>query len=469
MSQEKAPTYHVILRAGAADSFSVEEPEPSVLVRLRMDGAIGSAYGRIDEDVWEPLRQAGISPRQEAVDFFRFAAAAYCADLLVPHETAFDEWSRHLVLYLPVAERERWEAASGHLTALLDFLSGDHWEVRFRGLQAPAPARARPMRRTPPPIEATRVCLLSGGLDSAIGAADLLADGHTVAFVSHNAKSGGAIFSSPAQDAVIAALRRHTTGAIRALRFRLHPPAPVEGVTASVTTTRSRSIIFFALGLLAASALDAAHGGDPIPLVVPENGLISLNVPLTKARLGSWSTRTTHPHTIALLRRATQQLGLQTPLEMPYTTATKGEMLLAIAERNRTLAEELIAATVSCAHPNQSRYMAEHERLPHCGTCVPCIIRRAAAQYAGVDDGRYVFCLPEALPGLRERESDYASDPVAFMYALETRHRPARPFDIAKSGPLHADTDGALSALRRVYDAGMDEVARYLGVPIRTD
>ena len=142
-------------------------------------------------------------------------------------------------------------------------------------------------------------------------------------------------------------------------------------------------------------------------------------------------------------------------------------MLLAVANRNRELAEDLIAVSVSCAHPNQSRYLPADQRSPHCGSCVPCIIRRAAAQHADVDDARYAFDLPRALAELRAQQSGRAEDPLAFIYALETRARPARPFDIAKSGPLHAETDSALRDLLRVYDAGMDEVARHLGVPIR--
>jgi hypothetical protein len=429
-----------------------------------MDGAPGDDRWRVNEDVWEPLRQAGIAPSQEAVDLFRFAAAAYCADLLVPHRTAFDRWSRHIMLYLPVADRERWEAASDVLRELLDFLSGDHWEIVFRERRVPPPPRAKRMRKLPTPISADRVSLLSGGLDSAIGAADLL-DCYRVAFVSHNAKSGGATFSSPSQQSVLEVLRRHfPVERVRPLRFRLNPPSPITGETESVTTTRSRSIIFFALGLLVASALDTAHGGKPVPLVVPENGLISLNVPLTKARLGSWSTRTTHPHTLAMLREAMRALGLATPIVTPYSTRTKGEMLLAWAERNRQIAEDIVAASVSCAHPNQSRFLGSDRRQPHCGTCVPCIIRRASAQHAGVDDGRYSFDLPSALPSLKLSR---AADALAFIYALETRQRPARPLDISVSGPLHVETEDELQALLRVYNAGMDEVARHLGVPIR--
>jgi hypothetical protein len=429
-----------------------------------MDGALGDDHWRVDEDVWEPLRQAGLVPSQEAVDLFRVATAAYCADLLVPHRTAYDRWSRHIVVHVPVADRARWEATAPALCELLDFLSGDHWGVVFREAQVPPPPRGRPMRITPAPMQADAVSLLSGGLDSAIGGADLLAAGQTVAFVSHNAKSGGATFSSPAQQAVLDAFGRHFPADLaRPLRFRLNPPSPVAGETESVTTTRSRSIIFFALGLLVASALDAAHGGAPVPLVVPENGLISLNAPLTKARLGSWSTRTTHPHTLAMLREVLRRIGLPTPLHTPYAGQTKGEMLLAWATRERRIAVDLAGASISCAHPNQSRFLGSAQRQPHCGTCVPCIIRRASTQHAGVDDGRYSFDLPSALPTLKPRRS---ADVLAFRYALETRRRPARPVDINLSGPLHVETDAELQRLLRVYDAGMDEVARHLGVPL---
>jgi hypothetical protein len=84
-------------------------------------------------------------------------------------------------------------------------------------------------------------------------------------------------------------------------------------------------------------------------------------------------------------------------------------------------------------------------------------------QHAGIDDGRYSFDLPSELS---ELHSDRGDDARAFLFALRTRRRPVRALDINRSGPLHADTDQQLQDLLRVYDAGMDEVARHLGVPI---
>ncbi len=459
------PTYRVLLRAGASDAASVVPKTGDILVGLRMDGAPGDDASRVDESVWDTLWAFGLRPSQHATDFFRVATAAYCADLLIPHETAFDRWSRAISLHVPVSDPARWRSVEAPLREMLGFLTGDHWTFDFRAVAVAPPTGHAHLRGRYGPVRASRVSLLSGGLDSAIGAADLIDAGEQVAFVSHNAKSGGAVFSSPSQRAVLDVLRPSgVVGQVHHLRFRVNPPAPIQGITAAVTTTRSRSIMFFALGLLVASALDAVQRDGPIPLVIPENGLISLNVPLTKARLGSWSTRTTHPHTLATLRLVLAGLGLTTPLVTPYATATKGEVLASLVARGRERAELLTAVTVSCAHPNQSRFLEPGRRQPHCGTCVPCIIRRSATQHAGIDDARYSFNLPSELTVLRRGR---AEDPSAFAYALATRRRPARPLDINLAGPLHVDTDNDLRALLRVFDAGMDEVARFLGVEIR--
>ena len=46
----------------------------------------------------------------------------------------------------------------------------------------------------------------------------------------------------------------------------------------------------------------ATCSSNSVKLIVPENGLISLNIPLTHSRLGGSSTRTTHPYYMSLLQ-----------------------------------------------------------------------------------------------------------------------------------------------------------------------
>ena len=67
----------------------------------------------------------------------------------------------------------------------------------------------------------------------------------------------------------------------------------IKGAT-SEDTSRRRSFLFFAAGIFASTGLDR-----PFTLRVPENGPIALNVPLDLLRLGSLSTRTTHPFYMA--------------------------------------------------------------------------------------------------------------------------------------------------------------------------
>ena len=40
---------------------------------------------------------------------------------------------------------------------------------------------------------------------------------------------------------------------------------------------------------------------------------------------------------------------------------------------------------MSCSHPDVGRMRGESE-TQHCGTCLPCVIRRAAIKSAGIKD-----------------------------------------------------------------------------------
>ena len=111
----------------------------------------------------------------------------------------------------------------------------------------------------------------------------------------------------------------------------------------------SRSLLYLALGLAAAPSFGAAT-----PLIIPENGWISLNPPLTTNRLGSCSTRTTHPYFLEQLTGLWQEAGLANPLVNPYKNLTKGEMVRGC--RNRDLLEQLFGMSLSCARPVVSRW-----------------------------------------------------------------------------------------------------------------
>ncbi|MEW6658769.1 MAG: hypothetical protein AB1424_08915 [Thermodesulfobacteriota bacterium] len=175
-------------------------------------------------------------------------------------------------------------------------------------------------------------------------------------------------------------------------------------------TLRSRSLLFLALGLTAASAF-----GPEMPLLIPENGWVSLNPPLTLNRLGSYTTRTTHPIFLEQLTRLWRDAGINQPLLNPYQRLTKGELLEQC--RHRELLRKLARQSISCARPVASRW--RRQAGGECGYCYPCLLRRAALHRLGWDRGEDylldVLAAPGAL-GHRVRGRDLR----ALLLALRT-------------------------------------------------
>ena len=146
------------------------------------------------------------------------------------------------------------------------------------------------------PVDA--VCLFSGGLDSFTGAVDLLANGKKVCLVAHY--EGGQ--APKTQEHLVRRLQTNFGRDRVVFRHLFLRPAPPSALQARQlpdlreSTTRTRSILFLAAGLVV-----AAGYGPNVPLFIPENGFIGINVPLTEARNGSLSTRTTHPYFMSAL------------------------------------------------------------------------------------------------------------------------------------------------------------------------
>ena len=196
---------------------------------------------------------------------------------------------------------------------------------------------------------------------------------------------------------------------------------------------------------------------------MPENGLIALNVPLDPLRLGSNSTRTTHPYYIARWNDLLGHLGISGRVENPYWAKTKGEMALACA--NPALLKALAPHALSCAHASNARHLGIKGRgIEQCGYCLPCLIRRAALDAAwgrGNDTTSYTLPNLRAHP-LGTRESN-GQQVRSFQFAIE-RLRVAPHLAkllIHKPGSL-ADEALRLDQLAAVYQRGLAEVAQLI-------
>ncbi|MBB5891871.1 Qat anti-phage system QueC-like protein QatC [Kutzneria kofuensis] len=428
---------------------SVTEPDD---VRL-LDWAPARTAATIQTGDTGPEFFAGWRPPRPAADLLLLGAAVYCADKTTRRRATLDSWTRELNLRLPVEDDAAWQSAG--FDAALRFLTGDHWQISpYKFDRHPlAHVAGVPTADRSIGLDVDGVCLFSGGLDSLCGVIDLLEeDPHRrLCLLSHH--EGGQ--ASTAQQLLLDELNEQY-GAERIISRRLYlRPAPANSHQARAlpkpreNTTRSRSLLF----LTAALAIAAAEGTET-PVYVPENGFIGINVPLTRSRVGSASTRTTHPHFMNELGAAATAIGVPNPILNPYRLRTKGEILA--ESRNTELLRRLAPLSVSCSHPETARYVGRKQG--NCGYCFPCLIRRASLAHVGWDHDEYAYDVFDEhdITILLNRRSRRGAD-LRAVIAGAFADRPDR--DVLRNGPL---PQGERAAFTGVWRRGLAELRTWL-------
>jgi len=320
------------------------------------------------------LYQAGYFSNQ-AIDLLYISLMVYYADNMIFRGKENDTWTRTIKIYMPVLEINKWNKNKELLEKMLSFLSGDTWsfEFRKRKFNQKEEKAFKGIKRKKKKYEPKAICMLSGGLDSFIGAIDILASEKNIWFV--GLYGGGKGVSIYQKNVINKLINRYKLSKDQFFNFYASPIKRVEN------TTRTRSFMFFAHAIILGSSFK-----KEMTLYIPENGFISLNIPLTNTRLGSCSTRTTHPYYMELLQQLLISLGLKIKLHNPYQFKTKGEMIVGC--KDAKFLKVNISQTMSCAHPDSGRYDGD-SNPSHCGTCWACIIRRAAIKYAYKTDNFY--------------------------------------------------------------------------------
>jgi hypothetical protein len=240
------------------------------------------------------------------------------------------------------------------------------------------------------------------------------------------------------------------------IRARVGFPNHTVEDSLSENTLRARSFLFFALAALAADAI-----GGNVVIHVPENGLISLNVPLDPLRLGALSTRTTHPYYMARFDELLRGLKINARVDNAYRHQTKGTMAKGCADL--AFLRKQACNTMSCSSPAKSRWAKEEDQrhAKHCGHCVPCLIRRAAILEGwGSDDTPYQ--IPDLHARVLDSNKAEGEHIRSFQLALSRlAKKPGRAkFDIHRPGPL-SDYPDDLGAYETLYAVGLREVGGF--------
>lgn len=414
-------------------------PASNGLLPVQIYGLSGKGRGDISvigNQVLDKVRRLGVQLSSQVMDFLTIALAVTAADTFVRRADAEDGWTRRLSIHLPLHEPAIWLPLKEDLERALHFLSGDMWEFEFKkgGHPPPVPYRQIDRFKLIPLRGLDCVCLFSGGLDSAIGAINLLAEGRAPLLVSHAYKG-----DKTHQHRISKALEG------RYSRFEINAdPHLCTGETD--ITMRTRSLNFLAFAAVGAYAVQSVSQQQTVDLFVPENGFISLNAPLTPRRIGTLSTRTTHPHFIESIQNLFDAVSISCQIINPYQFKTKGQM--AAECQNRKLLGDIVDSTVSCSHWKRSNRQ--------CGICVPCTIRRAAIHAAGISDkAEYTFDnITKVL-----NETDRRDDLQALRIAITQKAiRKSGPW-ILDSGPLPAP---AFDDFQNVFLDGLGEVESFL-------
>jgi 7-cyano-7-deazaguanine synthase in queuosine biosynthesis len=328
--------------------------EDDFRVTLGIEGLRGSMY----KDVPARLH-----------DFLDIATYVYIADQCVKRgvnevESFGTTWHRRFKFVVPVKDLEFWdsEATKATLQDCLSFLSDDTYEFVFTQVTD------RPLFQaflnnlndcgelfgSP-----DQVMLYSGGLDSLAGVIDeAVNQKRRVLLVNHRSTQ-----KIDKKYAVLAAQleAKCKSNPPQHMRVTVHKKKWMN----AEYTQRARSFLYAALAGVVAKQI----GHTSIRFY--ENGVISLNLPISAEVVGGKATRTTHPR---VLHSFSQLLSLITDtnfrVENPFDWRTKTEVVDLIVKSG---CQDLVKHSISCTHTWEMTN--DHS---HCGTCSQCIDRRFA-------------------------------------------------------------------------------------------
>ncbi len=352
-------------------------------------GTLRSTGLKIDpKELWEFARDT----TSVAFDFLIFAFIVYNVDRAINRiANSVDGWERTIVLEnIPSVNFNKMSNSSKLFQRAINFLTGDQWHINF--IHIPS-YNYSPSKNI---IDYNRaqydkVSLFSGGLDSLIGFIDKvseLEDNKKILLVSHMelGKERGD------QVSILGYCETHNlfTGKYSQVLLNAGLKRNTWNIpTKAESTFRSRSLLFFAAGIYCAHSID-----QHIPLIVPENGTISINVPLDKGRRNSCSTRTTHPTFIKRLRDALHFIGIDNSIINPYSHMSKADMMKKCCEdvSKKDILKALTPLSCSCAKRGHNSFWDKsgneiHDNhISHCGMCLPCIYRRVALNEVDMDN-----------------------------------------------------------------------------------
>lgn len=428
------------------ENISYQKTDDQMIVDVPLLNSEKLQYGL--QHIKNKLWRDGIFPTELGFDIMVLSTMVYMADTRISRvEHGQDSWTREIAIELPVNDVELWKPQIPLVERMLKFLTGDIWRLDVVERTYTFESKDIVCPRT---SKYDRASLFSGGMDSLISTINFMEEEKNTLLISH----AGDGFTKNAQSNILNCFNQIYPNILhnRMDLWMVFPNCYIqEG--GNDNNTRSRSFLFIGFGLFVLTGVDNIK-----ELLVPENGLIALNVPLDVTRVGSFSTRTTHPFYLGLWNELLTNLGLDMKVNNPYWNKTKGEMALDC--KNKDVLFQTMKLSCSCSSPGKARWIGLGQQ--HCGYCVPCIIRRAAMHKAFKSDST-VYTVTSIAEMQRKSYLGMGVQLRSFQYAIDKiKNNPsAAKLYIHKTGPLKQD-EKYLYELSETYKRGLLEVDTFI-------
>ncbi|MDB2415182.1 7-cyano-7-deazaguanine synthase [Rickettsiales bacterium] len=336
---------------------------------------IGGEYSNINFEIANISYKLLANIPDELADLIEISAYVYCADQKIKRggetlKDMGDTWVRNLHFHIPVRCLSKWQSDElmPALKEGLGFLSDDNYTFKFYQKENHTIKGQKYLPMQGGGFTPDKVCLFSGGLDSLAGIVeDIVSNNKKLVLVSH--------YSSPkvynVQKTIIEELNKK--GFAKQIYY---VPVQVNKVNIESDTKeytqRTRSFLFACL------AVSVSHLFGKNDLCFYENGVVSLNLPISSDVLGARATRTTHPRVMRGFERIfSLLLDKEVKIDTPLQWNTKAETISLLDKNNLSY---LIEKTNSCTRPHIWTTMHTH-----CGVCSQCIDRRFAVFAAGLE------------------------------------------------------------------------------------
>lgn len=430
------------------DSAPVEEWSKAYCLSINRD-SWSTIYSSVP-NIWYHLGKQSMEYIYE--DLFVIGLSVFALDKRISRSYFPDAWTREIEVSIPVLEKDKWDSTCGKWNKLLSFLTGDIWKIEFRTTSEEYGAHKNPNRSKIDISKCDCVSLFSGGLDSFCGAIKLLENGKSPVLVGHNEYPKLRYI----QEKMVEDFRKnYESQSISFLGFTAGARAPmtIEGERLSKTenTSRGRSLLFLCAAISIAGIM-----GENVPVYIPENGFIGLNISLTNSRKGSCSTRTTHPFFLEGLCEILKSVGIKNNIDNFFAYKSKREIVNLVSGTPSFV--DNYKNTISCSHPCVARYnrTGSREYPVNCGFCYPCLIRKASLQDVEPKEDRSTVSFIDC-----ESENSKSADLFAVMSSV---HRYKKLSDkelrrmIRGTGRL---SNEKVALFERVYREGMEDLENF--------